>query len=101
MVFNKLVRDKIPEIIEQDGGQAVVRILDGAEYRVRLEQKLDEEVAEYHESRALDELADVLEVVCALAQADGHTVEELFSACRGKHDRRGGFSKRLFLVERR
>ena len=101
MVFNKLVRDKIPEIIERDGGQAVVRILDEGEYRTCLERKLDEEVAEYHESGELDELVDVLEVVYALAQADGHTADELLSAYQRKHDQRGGFSKRIFLVERR
>ena len=101
MVFEKLVRDKIPEIIEQDGGQAVTRVLDDEEYRACLEQKLDEEVAEYHESGELEELADVLEVVYALAQAQGHTVEELLSVYQRKHDQRGGFSKRLFLVERR
>lgn len=101
MVFNKLVRDKIPEIIREDGGQAVVRVLDAGEYRACLERKLDEEVAEYHESKELDELVDVLEVVYALAGADGHTEEELLSAYRRKHEERGGFSKRLFLVERR
>ena len=101
MVFEKLVRDKIPEIIEQDGGQAVTRVLSDEEYRDCLEKKLDEEVAEYHESGELEELADVLEVVCALAQAQGHTVEELLSVCQEKRDRRGGFSQKLFLIERR
>lgn len=101
MVFEKLVRDKIPEIIEQDGGQAVTRVLSDEEYRVCLEKKLDEEAVEYHESRELDELADVLEVVYALAQADGHTVEELLSAYQRKHEQRGGFSQKLFLIERR
>ena len=64
-------------------------------------KKLDEEVAEYHESGELEELADVLEVVYALAQARGHSVEELLSVCQEKHERRGGFSQKLFLVERR
>ena len=101
MIFEKLVRDKIPEIIKQDGGQAVTRVLSDEEYRVCLEKKLDEEVAEYHESGELEELADVLEVVYALAQAQGHTVEELLSACQKKRDRRGSFSQKFFLIERR
>lgn len=101
MVFEKLVRDKIPEIIERDGGQAVIRVLDDEEYRACLEKKLDEEVAEYHESGELEELADVLEVVYALAQAQGHSIEKLLSVCQEKRGRRGGFTKKLFLIERR
>lgn len=101
MKFEKLVRDKIPAIIEADGGQAVTRVLSDEEYRACLEKKLDEEVAEYHDSGELEELADVLEVVCALARCQGHSAEELLSVYQEKHDRRGGFSQRIFLIERR
>lgn len=100
MEFNKLVRDKIPELIEAQGETAVTRILDADEYIRCLEQKLDEEVAEYHESKELDELADILEVVFALAQARGHTKEELLSAYQGKNEKRGGFSDRIFLISK-
>lgn len=98
MSFNKLVRDKIPQIIESKGEKPVTRILDTQEYLTCLEAKLQEEVAEYLESRELEELADILEVVCALTEANGRTVEELKAACQKKHDERGGFSERIFLI---
>ena len=58
--FNKLVRDKIPQIIEKSGAVPVTRILDREEYLTCLEAKLDEEVREFHESKAMEELADIL-----------------------------------------
>ena len=67
MIYNKLVRDKIPQIIEEKGGKAEIRILSDEEYRTFLEAKLDEEVAEYHRDQCAEELADILEVVYALA----------------------------------
>ncbi len=53
------------------------RVMEDKEYRISLEKKLDEEVAEYHESKELEELADILEVVCALCSAQGHSADEL------------------------
>lgn len=96
--YNKLVRDRIPEIIENSGEKAIVRILDDAEYKRRLEDKLDEEIAEYHESKELEELADILEVVYALCEAQGDSIEELMRRYYQKHEERGGFSKKIFLV---
>ena len=98
MSFNKLVRDKIPQMIESKGEKPVIRILDEEEYLTGLETKLKEEVSEYLESRELEELADIMEVVCALSVANGHSIEELQSAYQKKHDERGGFSKRIFLI---
>ena len=96
--YDKLVRDNIPAMIERDGARAVTRILQGAEYRARLEEKLDEEVAEFHRSGELEELADVLEVVYALCAAQGRSVDELNAVCRKKRDERGGFGRRVFLI---
>ena len=96
--FNKLVRDRIPAIIEQAGERPITRILDDEEYLRCLEQKLDEETAEYHEGKNLEELADILEVVYALAEAGGHSKEELLSLYQKKHDARGGFADRIFLI---
>ena len=59
----KLVRDKIPALIEKSGERPNIRILDAEEYRYHLEKKLDEEVAEYHKDKNIEELADILEVV--------------------------------------
>ena len=98
MNYHKLVRDKIPAIIEQNGQIPVIRILGDAEYAHYLEQKLDEEVAELHKDKNVEELADILEVVYALAENMGHTKEELLEVCQKKHDERGGFRDRIFLI---
>lgn len=100
MRYEKLVRDRIPEIIEKSGERAVVRILSDTEYLACLHAKLDEEVAEYHESGMIEELADILEVVCALCKAGGDTLDALTRTFRKKHDERGGFANRFFLIEK-
>ena len=101
MVFEKLVRDRIPEIIQKSGGQPVTRILtEDAEYLQALEQKLDEETGEFHESKSLEELADILEVVFALAEAIGCSKEALLECYQKKHETRGGFRDRVFLISK-
>lgn len=92
------MRDKIPEIIERQGEVPVTRTLDEGEYLACLEEKLREETAEYLESKELDELADILEVVYALCDARGRSRKELEDAYEKKHQARGGFEKRIFLV---
>ena len=98
MVYNKLVRDKIPAIIDAQGKKANIRILNDEEYRRALETKLDEEVSEYHKDRNLEELADILEVVYALTESLGHSKEELLEACEKKRQERSGFHDRVFLI---
>lgn len=100
MVYNKLVRDKIPEMIEKNGEHPVTRILDDKEYLDSLCRKLDEEVKEFHESGEPEELADILEVVFALGEAMGVSKSELKSIYQKKHDDRGGFSERIFLISK-
>ena len=100
MDYNKLVRDGIPEIIAAQGEKPIIRVMDDKEYIISLEKKLDEEVAEYHESKEIEELADVLEVLYALCEAKGHSVDELIKVYEKKHIERGGFSKRIFLVRK-
>ena len=99
MIYNKLVRDKIPEIIENKGGKATFRQLSQEEYIRFLEKKLDEEVGEYHRDKTVEELADILEVVYALAREHGCSREELLAVYESKHAERGGFEKRLLLIE--
>ena len=99
-VYNKLVRDQIPEIIKKGGEKPNIRILDTEEYLRQLEEKLDEEVGEYHRDKNAEELADILEVVFALADAIGCSKEELMEAYRKKHEARGGFQKRYFLISK-
>lgn len=98
MNYNKLIRDKIPDIIASNGGKAEIRRLSEEEYRVYLENKLDEEVGEFHADHTPEELADILEVVYALAATMGCSREELMEIYRKKHQARGGFEKRLLLI---
>lgn len=98
MVHNKLVRDKIPEIIKKSGKSLVARILDDEEYTTCLHQKLDEEVAEFHQEKNAEELADILEVVFALAADLGISREILMETYDKKHAQRGGFADRVFLM---
>ena len=99
MTYNKLIRDKIPEMIEQNGGKAVIRQLSHEEFVRFLEMKLDEEVGEYHRDKTVEELADILEVVYALASLHGCTKEKLLAIYDEKHEKRGGFERRLLLIE--
>ena len=100
--LNKLVRDKIPQIIESNGEKITFRILNDQEYISCLERKLDEEVAEFHEEceeqKKLEELADILEVIYAWCEARGYSTDELLDVYWKKHMERGGFSKKIFLV---
>lgn len=95
--YNKLVRDKIPEIIEKDNRKCSVRILDDEEYIKAIDAKLDEELAEYNKDQNLEELADILEVIYAAAEARGYTIDELERLREEKAEKRGRFKKRLFL----
>ena len=96
-VYNKLVRDKIPEIIELDGKKCTARVLDDEEYLKTLDAKLDEELAEYHKDQNVEELADLLEVLYAAAEARGFTKDELEAVRERKAEKRGQFKEKLFL----
>ena len=96
MKEGKLVRDKIPEIIIADGKKPITRILNNDEYLSELDKKLNEEIAEYHEDKSIEELADVLEVMFAICEARGYSVEELMNVRNSKRDKRGGFEQRIF-----
>ncbi len=98
-IYHKLVRDRIPEIIRASGDVCVTEILPEERYLEMLDQKLDEELAEYHAEPSLEELADLLEVLRAAALARGHTLEELEAARAEKARTRGGFSARILLLE--
>lgn len=97
--YDKLVRDRIPEIINADGKECSVRELSEDEYLFRLDQKLKEEMAEYQESKSMEEMADLLEVIHAVVKARGSSMEEVEAIRKEKADKRGGFEKRLLLTE--
>lgn len=97
--YHKLVRDRIPEMIEADGKNCICEILGDEDYIVLLDQKLNEELAEYQESKSIEELADLLEVMQAVVKVRGWTIEELERIRADKAVRRGGFEKRILLKE--
>jgi len=97
--YNKLVRDRIPEIIVASGKRCVCATLPDEEYLARLDEKLNEELAEYQESKSMEELADLLEVIRAVAAARGSSIEEVEALRRDKAAKRGGFEKKLLLRE--
>lgn len=98
-IYHKLVRDNIPGIIKNSGKECDIKILSDEEYLQMVDNKLDEELAEYHKEQNLEELADLLEVLYTAAGARGYSVAEL-EACRLKKQKeRGGFEKRILLQE--
>lgn len=97
--YHKLVRDRIPEIIEADGKTCVCETLSDEDYIALLDQKLNEELAEYQESKSLEELADLLEVMQAVVKARGWTLEDLDRVRADKAAKRGGFEKKILLKE--
>ncbi len=97
--YHKLVRDRIPEIIEKSGKGCVFSVLDHDEYVAMLDEKLNEELREYQESKSLEELADLLEVMMAVAKARGSSFEEVEAIRRAKSAERGGFEGRILLRE--
>lgn len=100
-IFNKLVRDNIPSIIKNNGEEAIYKILTDDDYKAELLKKLKEEVNEVinstNRSNMLEELADVFEVIKALAEVEGSSVDEIISIAKEKRVKRGGFSKKYFL----
>ena len=99
MKYNKLVRDRIPEIIEASGKTCVTEILSEETYLRMVDAKLDEELAEYHSDQTIEELADLLEVIYAAAMARGYTLEQLEAVRAEKAAKRGSFAKKILLKE--
>ena len=98
-VYNKLVRDKIPEIIEKSGKKCIIETMDEKTYLDSLDNKLNEELAEYQQDKSIEELADLLEVIYAVASARGYSIEELERIRAEKAEKRGGFKDRIWLKE--
>lgn len=96
-VYNKLVRDKIPEIIESNGEFCKVRVLSDEEFLFELNKKLEEEVKEYLESGEIEELADIEEVLRAILDAKKCDHDEFEKVRIEKAEKRGAFKKKLFL----
>ena len=98
-VYNKLVRDRIPEIIEADGKSCITETLSDAQYLEMLDAKLNEEPAEYQESKSLKWLADLLEAMRTAVKARGWSWEQLEQVRQEKAAQRGRFEKKILLKE--
>lgn len=98
VTMGKLVRDRIPEIIKADGKKPIIEILSSEDYLKELDRKLSEEVAEYQADKSIEEMADVLEVLFAICEARGYSVEELLQMREDKREKRGGFKNRVYWV---
>ncbi|HOM03755.1 MAG TPA: nucleoside triphosphate pyrophosphohydrolase [Acetivibrio sp.] len=97
--YNKLVRDRIPEIIEKSGKKAIVEELECSDYKKYLDVKLGEELEEYLAGDSVDELADLVEVVYAILKYKGVDIKDFESIRKRKAEERGAFDKRLLLKE--
>lgn len=98
-IYNKLVRDKITDIIEADGRVAKYRILDNNEYRQELNKKLQEEVKEYLEDNNVEELADIVEVIYGILSSMNVSIQEFEKMRINKQEKRGAFEKKIYLEE--
>lgn len=99
-IYNKLVRDNIPDIIKENGEMPVIRVLDDTSYKSELEKKLYEEYKEVIESKGIDrieELADMIEVIKALASLENKTLDDVIKTADEKSQKRGAFDKKIFL----
>lgn len=98
--YNKLVRDKIPENINSmEGRKATWRIMDDDEYIKELNKKLLEEAHEFIEENAVEELADIMEVIQSIMRVKNISYEELKNVQQMKREKKGGFSNKIYLVE--
>ena len=102
-IYNKLVRDHIPEIIKKSDKTFTSRILADDEYLLEINKKMHEELAKYEEATtnvdAIEELADLLELIHAAAAFYDTSFEELEKVREDKAKKRGGFDERIFLLE--
>ncbi|MGE5580210.1 MAG: phosphoribosyl-ATP pyrophosphohydrolase [Bacillota bacterium] len=98
ITYNKLVRDRIPEIIRSQGKSCVVTTLDRADHLTHLNAKLKEELEEYLSSGEVMELADVVEIIRAILQVKAVSLEEFEALREKKRQSNGGFDRGYFLV---
>jgi len=97
--YNKVVRDKIPEIIAESGKKSNIKQLDDTSFLAELEKKLIEEVNEYSESKDVEELADLLEVIYRISELRGVNSDKLDKIRKDKTEKRGKFDSNLFLID--
>lgn len=99
-IYNKLVRDKIPDIIRSNGEMPIIKILNDDDYKKELDKKLFEEYNEVINASGYDrlgELADMIEVIKALAKIEGKSLNDVIKISSDKAEKRGGFESKIFL----
>ncbi|MEK7662202.1 MAG: nucleoside triphosphate pyrophosphohydrolase [Patescibacteria group bacterium] len=99
MKYEKLVRDKVIDIIKAKGEKVVFHIASDEEYWIKLKEKLSEEVLEFCESEREEELADILEVIDAIAGYKGFNKGEIDKIKWDKAEKKGSFKNRIILDE--
>lgn len=97
MDYNKLVRDKIPEIIKQKGEIPFTHISNDEEYEKKLKEKLKEEVDEFIKDSSEEEMSDILEVIDAINELKGWDMKNIVDIKNKKRDNRGGFKSKIIL----
>ncbi|MFW6025565.1 MAG: nucleoside triphosphate pyrophosphohydrolase [Candidatus Woesearchaeota archaeon] len=95
--YDKLVRDKVPQIIENAGKEYTIHIADDSEYIKKLLAKVEEELAEFKENPSVEEMADIFEVLDGLISYYHLDYDEIKAVKREKKEKRGGFEDRLIL----
>lgn len=98
ITYNKLVRDRIPEIIEEAGKVPATRVLSDNEYVIKLTEKLQEELNEYKEFHEIEELADLQEVIDSILFHKNISKSEFYKIVNKKRDKRGSFKDRILLT---
>lgn len=99
MKYNKLVRDKIPEYIRKKGGNPITHIADDAEYWQKLKEKFFEEMEEFKKDENIEEFADLLEVIDAIAEYKKFDRNEVEKVRNKKADEKGKFRNKIILDE--
>jgi len=103
VLYNKLIRDRIPEITESDGWISETKVLNSKDFLLELKKKILEEAKELNEGKAkenlIEELADIQEIIDTILSEKKIKISEFKKAQAEKRKKRGGFKKRLFLIK--
>jgi len=98
-VYKKAIRDKIPDIIKKSGNECNIKTLSDNDFLIELDKKLDEELKEYNESKSVEELVDILEVIYRISELKGTSKEQIEKLRIKKSQERGAFDENLFLID--